>query len=141
METLEIHNNVSNTIKICKPQACNFIEKGTLAQELSCEFCEIFKNTFLVEHLRTTASAGICKIVETFINPIANNKIKLQDELNDAILKIVQPWSHILDTTTQKKKYNKKSNYWILGELETIKQFHYYPWYWVKRTNFLTRQS
>ena len=27
--------------------ACNFIKKDTLAQVFSCEFCEIFKNTFL----------------------------------------------------------------------------------------------
>ena len=27
-------------------QACNFIEKETLAQLFSCEFCEISKNTF-----------------------------------------------------------------------------------------------
>ena len=27
-------------------QACNFIKKYTLAQVFSCEFCEIFKNTF-----------------------------------------------------------------------------------------------
>ena len=27
--------------------ACNFMKKETLAQMLSCEFCKIFKNTFL----------------------------------------------------------------------------------------------
>ena len=32
-------------------QACNFIKKETLAQVLSCEFCEIFKNTVFTEHL------------------------------------------------------------------------------------------
>ena len=36
-------------------QACNFIEKNTLAQMFSCEFCEISKNTF-TEHLQKTAS-------------------------------------------------------------------------------------
>ena len=30
--------------------ACNFIKKETLAQLFSCEFWEIFKNTFLTEH-------------------------------------------------------------------------------------------
>ena len=40
-----------------KPEACNFIKKDTLAQVLSCEFCEISKNTFFTEHLWTTASA------------------------------------------------------------------------------------
>ena len=37
-------------------QACNFIKKETLALVFSCEFCEIFKNTFLTERLWTTAS-------------------------------------------------------------------------------------
>ena len=32
-------------------EACNFIKKETLAQEFSCEFCEISKNTFFTEHL------------------------------------------------------------------------------------------
>ena len=36
-------------------QACNSIKKETLAQVLSCEFCEISKNTFFTEHLSTTA--------------------------------------------------------------------------------------
>ena len=39
-----------------EPQACNFIKKETLAQAFSCEFCEISKNTFFIEHLWTTAS-------------------------------------------------------------------------------------
>ena len=33
------------------PEACNVIKKETLAQVLSCEFCEIFKSTFFTEHL------------------------------------------------------------------------------------------
>ena len=39
-----------------KLQACNFIKKETLAQVLSCEICEISKNTFFTEHLQMTAS-------------------------------------------------------------------------------------
>ena len=31
-------------------------KKQTLAQVLSCEFCEIFKNAFFTEHLWMTAS-------------------------------------------------------------------------------------
>ena len=38
---------------------CNFIKKETLAQVLSCEFCEISKNTFYTEHLWTTPSASL----------------------------------------------------------------------------------
>ena len=37
-------------------EACNFIKKETLAQVFSCEFYEISKNTFFVEHLRVSAS-------------------------------------------------------------------------------------
>ena len=44
--------------KRCKksPEACNFVKKETLAQIFSCEFCEVFRNTFFTEHLWTTAS-------------------------------------------------------------------------------------
>ena len=41
--------------KSCRPEACNFIKKETLAQVFSCEFCEISTNTFFTEHLWTTA--------------------------------------------------------------------------------------
>ena len=46
-----------------QPKACNF---GTLAKVLSCEFCEISKNTFFTEHLWTTASANVRE--NSFIN-------------------------------------------------------------------------
>ena len=35
-------------------QAYNFIQKESLAQVFSCEFRDIFKNTFLTGHLRVT---------------------------------------------------------------------------------------
>ena len=35
------------------PVACNFIEKETLLQVF--EFCETFKDTFLIEHLMSSA--------------------------------------------------------------------------------------
>ena len=31
---------------------CSFIKKKALAQVLSCEFCQIFKNTFFIERFR-----------------------------------------------------------------------------------------
>ena len=46
---------VSVLIKL-QVSAYNFIKKETLAQLFSCEFSEIFKNTFLTEHLRETPS-------------------------------------------------------------------------------------
>ena len=39
-----------------RPEACNFIKKETLAQVFFCEFCEISKNTFFIEHLWAIAS-------------------------------------------------------------------------------------
>ena len=33
-------------------QACNVIKKEALSQVFSCQFCEIFKNLFFIEHLR-----------------------------------------------------------------------------------------
>ena len=42
---------VSFLIKL-QTQAWNFIKKDTLAQVFPCEFCEIFKSTFFIEHLR-----------------------------------------------------------------------------------------
>ena len=41
--------------------ACNFIKKETLAQVFSCQFCEISKNTFFIEHLRATDSKNHSK--------------------------------------------------------------------------------
>ena len=52
------------------------LKNETLEQTLSCEFCEISKNTFLTEHLRTTASeyshykmkyllSLLCEVVQT----------------------------------------------------------------------------
>ena len=52
-------NHLCQSLFLIKLQAdaCNFIKNKTLAQVFSCEFCQIFKNTYFVEHLRTTASA------------------------------------------------------------------------------------
>ena len=47
-------SRVSFLIKL--PEASNFINKETLAQVFSCEFCEISQNTFFTENLWTTAS-------------------------------------------------------------------------------------
>ena len=44
---IHIHTHTHNN----RPQACNSIEKETLALVFSWEFCEIFKNIFFTEHL------------------------------------------------------------------------------------------
>ena len=46
---------VSFLIKL-QAEACKLIKKEILAQVFPCEFCEIFKNTYFEEHLRTAAS-------------------------------------------------------------------------------------
>ena len=38
-----------------------FFKKQTLVQVFSCEFCEIFKNTYFEKQLRTTVSGSILK--------------------------------------------------------------------------------
>ena len=48
-------DRVSFLIKL-QAEVSNFIQKETLKQVLSCEFCEISKNTFFPDHLRATAS-------------------------------------------------------------------------------------
>ena len=45
-----------NKVAGLRPEACNFIKKKTLTQMYSCEFCEIYKNTFFTEHVQPTAS-------------------------------------------------------------------------------------
>ena len=49
---------VSFLIKL-QAEACNFIKKETLAQVFSCEFCEIFKNTFFRRTPLVAASVTI----------------------------------------------------------------------------------
>ena len=46
---------VSILLKL-EASACNFIKKDSLAQVFSCEFCEIFLDTFFTEHLWAIAS-------------------------------------------------------------------------------------
>ena len=48
---------------------CSSINKETLAQVFSCAFCEISKNAFFTEHLRTTASEEVLSYYETVIRP------------------------------------------------------------------------
>ena len=47
-------------------EACNVIKQESLAQVFSFEFCEISKNTFFTEHLRT--EAAICSVLAFHIN-------------------------------------------------------------------------
>ena len=66
-------NKVSG-LRPCRPWGlvCNFIKREALAHVFSCEFCEISKIAFFIEHLRRTASA-LC--VYFYILKISNQAI------------------------------------------------------------------
>ena len=71
-----------NKIAGLRPEACNLIKKEALAQVVSCEIFEIFKNTFFIQHLRTTASdtKQTSKVATTeFLSKIPNRK-KISNE-------------------------------------------------------------
>ena len=46
--------------------------KNTLAHVVSCEFCEIPKNTFFTEHFRTTASVSGLRLATLLKNTLAH---------------------------------------------------------------------
>ena len=53
---------------------CNFIKKDTLARVSSCEFCEIFKNTFLIEYLWWMLVCRIAPTAIAFLTDIYQSK-------------------------------------------------------------------
>ena len=52
--------NVNSYQSCSNSRAATLLKKQGLAQMFPCEFCEIFKNTFLKEHLKATASKWRC---------------------------------------------------------------------------------
>ena len=50
----------------CFPEVCNIIKKGTLTQGFSCEFCEIYKNTFCYRTPPVATSVCCRRKVVTF---------------------------------------------------------------------------
>ena len=53
---LKISQNSQENTCTKVAEACNSIKKEALAQVLSCEFCETFKNIFFKEQFWATAS-------------------------------------------------------------------------------------
>ena len=53
---LKISQISQENTKVAGPRPASFIKKETRTQVFSCEICEIFKNTYLEEHIRTAAS-------------------------------------------------------------------------------------
>ena len=65
--------NSRQTLANHRPEACNFIKKGTLTQVFSSEFCEIYKNTFYYRTPLVAASGVLINfaILEPFSNKVA----------------------------------------------------------------------
>ena len=78
---LKISQNSQENACATRPQACNFIKKETLAQVLSCEFCEISKNTFFTEHLWATASVAVRNVDEIMSEHFEKVCRYLEDEM------------------------------------------------------------
>ena len=55
-----------------RPEACNFIEKETLAQVFSCKSCGIYKNTF---YYRTPLEAAFGVLINFAILEPFSNKV------------------------------------------------------------------
>ena len=51
-KTITAKHDTFNINQRQSPEACSFIEKDSLAQMFSCEFCEISKHTFFTGRLR-----------------------------------------------------------------------------------------
>ena len=65
--------NSRQTLVNHMPEACNFIKNEALAQVLSCEFCEIYKNTFYYRTPLVAVSGVLINfaILEPFSNKVA----------------------------------------------------------------------
>ena len=73
-----------------KSKACNFVKKESLAEVLSCEFCEISKNTFFTEHLQTTAFGMNGLVVPNLNLKLVLHKSQLKGNNHVALRKFQQ---------------------------------------------------
>ena len=65
---------ISFVIKL-QAESCNFIKRETLTQVFSCEYCEIFKNTFVY---RTRPLAAFARKISKLLNFPTFNILALQ---------------------------------------------------------------
>ena len=65
--------NSRQTLANHRPGACNFIKKEDSGTGVSCEFCEIYKNTFYYRTPLVAASGVLINfaILEPFSNKVA----------------------------------------------------------------------
>ena len=61
--------HLCQSLFFCRPEACNFIKKETLAQVFSCEFSKISKNTFFY---RTPLGDCFCNYIYMSVSVLQN---------------------------------------------------------------------
>ena len=93
---------LENFIKFTGKQACNFIEKETLTQVFSCEFCEIFKNTFFHRTPPVAASYSRLHFYCHYEKFLERSMLKLHCFVNE---KIIFTNSEVYEFTFTKIKY------------------------------------
>ena len=67
--------NSRQTLANDRLEACNFIKKATLAQVFSCEFCEIYQNTFYYRTPLVAASGVVINFA--LLEPFSNKLVGL----------------------------------------------------------------
>ena len=77
--------------KVAGLKACNFIKNRLPTQVFSCQICQIFKNTYLEEHLRTTASKHRSSFLEVFCRSCCSALINAVMKYNFSAA-VVQSW-------------------------------------------------
>ena len=91
----------------CRLQTSNFMKKETPAKALSCEFCEIFKNIYFVEHLQTALSMlNLFHVTDLFLYTLKHQKTSVVRYIERSVV------GNGLITflfTTQKTKFSIKS--------------------------------
>ena len=104
-------------MKAC--QACSFTKKGTLAQVFSCQFCEISKNTFFTEQLRTSASLDqvlwcsfkkVCGLKNPYKTSFSTERLVNSEWINKAVL--INKRLQIFGLKHAELKYLKITHIW-----------------------------
>ena len=74
-----------------RPEGLQLYYKQTLTQVLSCEICEVYKNTYFEEHLRTTASKHRSNFLEVFCRSCCSTLINVLMKYSFSAA-VVQSW-------------------------------------------------
>ena len=94
----------------------------------SCEFCEISKNTFSTEHLRTTPSEGyFCRKLESKIASSSPKYVHLRKaglydgltKCKEKVLNVSDPNQNVETTCNNKFKFTKPKDLFIKGRRKT----------------------